>query len=122
MIDQAYHNDLKSTNTIWWTSVNSVLLNAPKIIAAATAITLVKRWYLKQKEKERVEKEKLTTDLQLLKAQIRPGFLFSSLDHIYEYARIKSPNAHELLIKFSDLLSYLLYECDDARVPVGKGI
>ncbi len=120
LIDQAYHNDLKSTNTIWWTSINSVLLNAPKIIAAATAITLVKRWYLKQKEKERVEKEKLTTDLQLLKAQIRPGFLFSSLDHIYEYAIIKSPNAHELLIKFSDLLSYLLYECDEARVPLEK--
>jgi len=119
-IDQAYHNDLKSANTIWWTSINSVLLNAPKIIAAATAITLVKRWYLKQKEKERVEKEKLTTDLQLLKAQIRPGFLFTSLDHIYEYAKKKSPNAQELLIKFSDLLSYLLYECDDARVPLEK--
>jgi len=119
-IDEANHNNPKLANTIWWTSINSVLLNAPKIIAAATAITLVKRWYLKQKEKERVEKEKLTTDLQLLKAQIRPGFLFTSLDHIYEYARIKSPYAHELLIKFSDLLSYLLYECDDARVPLEK--
>ena len=119
-IDKAYNQKLAATNTIWWTSINAVLLNAPKIIAAATAITLVKRWYLKQKEKEKLEREKLTTDLQLLKAQIRPGFLFTSLDHIHEYARNKSPKAQELLLKFSDLLSYLLYECDEAKVPLEK--
>lgn len=120
-IDEAYQHKLSATNnTLWWTSINSVLLNAPKVIAAATAIKLVKRWYLKQKEKERVEKEKLITDLQLLKAQIRPGFLFSSLEHIYAYTKNKSPKAQELLLKFSDLLSYLLYECDDAKVPLEK--
>jgi sensor histidine kinase YesM len=120
-IDLVFHYNPPATNsTLWWTSINSVLLAAPKIIAAATAIKLVKRWYLKQKEKERVEKEKLITDLQLMKAQIRPDFLFSSLDHIYTYAKTKSPNAQELLLKFSDLLSYLLYECDDAKVPLEK--
>ncbi len=120
IIDRAYHNNLPETNTIWWVSINSVLLNAPKIIAAATAVKLVKRWYLKQKEKEKIEKEKLVTDLQLLKAQIHPVFLFSSLDHIHNYARTKSPKAPELLLKFSELLSYLLYECDDAWVKLDK--
>ena len=75
---------------------------------------------IKQKEKEKVEKEKLITDLKLLKAQVRPGFLFNSLDHIYDYAKKRSPQAQELLLKFSDLLSYLLYECDDPRVPLDK--
>jgi sensor histidine kinase YesM len=120
-IDRAYHYNLAATNnTLWWTSINSVLLTAPKIIAAAAAIKLVKRWYLKQKEKEKVEKEKLITDLQLLKAQVRPAFLFNSLDHIYNYTKIKSPEAQKLLLKFSDLLSYLLYECDDVKVPLEK--
>ena len=120
VIDRAYHYNLPATNTLWWIGINSVLINAPKIIAAATAIKLVKRWYLKQKEKERVEKEKLTTDLQLLKAQIRPGFLFSSLDNIYSYAKNKSPHTPGLLLKFSDLLSYLLYECDEEKVLLEK--
>jgi LytS/YehU family sensor histidine kinase len=97
-------------------------LTAPKIIAAATAIKLVKRWYLKQKEKEKVEKEILITDLKLLKAQMRPDFLFSSLEHIYKYAKIKSPLSQELLLKFSDILSYTLYECDDAKVSLEKEI
>ena len=120
-IDTAYHYKISSgNNTLWWTNINSGLLTAPKVIAAATAIKLIKRWYLKQQEKERLEKEKLITDLQLMKAQIRPGFLFSSLDQIYELAKKKSPEASELLLKLADLLSYLLYECDDPKVPLEK--
>lgn len=119
-IDLMYNSPKTSNSILWWTSINSVLLTAPKIIAAATAIKLVKRWYIKQKEKEKVEKEKLITDLKLLKAQVRPGFLFNSLDHIYNYTKNKSPQAQELLLRFSDLLSYLLYECDDLRVPLDK--
>jgi sensor histidine kinase YesM len=120
-LDLDYRENLAAmNNTIWWTSINSVLLNAPKIIAAATAVVLVKRWYRKQDEKERVEKEKLITDLQLLKAQIRPDFFFNSLEHIYTHAQRKSPAAPKLLLEFSDLLSYLLYECDHSKVLLEK--
>ena len=119
-IDPAYHSKMSSNNTLWWTNINSGLLNAPKVIAAAAAIKLIKRWYLKQKEKERIEKEKLITDLQLMKAQIRPGFLFSSLNQIYEAAQQQSPKASGLLLKLADLLSYLLYECDEPKVPLEK--
>ena len=122
IFDPLYHSRISVNNTLWWTNINSGLLSAPKVIAAAAAIKLVKRWYLKQKEKEKIEKEKLITDLQLMKAQIRPGFLFSSLDQIY-YATLKnSPLAHELLLKLADLLSYLLYECDEPKVSLEKEI
>jgi sensor histidine kinase YesM len=121
LIDLAYHYNLNSgSNTIWWANINSGLLNAPKVIAAATAIKFIKRWYLKQKETERLEKEKLITDLQLMKAQIRPGFLFNSLNQIYISAQKKSPDAPELLLKLSDLLSYLLYDCDSPKVSLEK--
>lgn len=120
-IDLKFNYTSSSSNaTIWWTSINSILLNAPKVIAAATVIKLIKRWYSKQKEKERLEKEKLITDLQLLKAQIHPGFLFKSLDHIYRYAQIKSMAGPELLLKLSDMLSYMLYECDNRKVSLKK--
>ena len=120
-IDAAYHYKIsEGNNTVWWTNINSGLLTAPKVIAAATVIKLAKRWYLQQKENERLEKEKLITDLQLMKAQIRPGFLFSSLDQIYKCAKKKSPEAPELLLKLADLLSYLLYECDEPKVSLEK--
>lgn len=122
VIDPAHQSRISANNTLWWININSGLLSAPKVIAAATAIKLIKRWYLKQKEKERIEQEKLVTDLQLMKAQIRPGFLFNSLDQIYSATQDDSPKAPELLLKLSDLLSYLLYECEDSRVPLEKEI
>ena len=120
VIDPVYRSKISSNNSLWWTNINSGLLSAPKVIAAAAVIKLIKRWYLKQKEKERIEKEKLITDLQLMKAQIRPGFLFNSLDQIYDAAQKNSPQAPELLLKLADLLSYLLYECEEPKVPLEK--
>jgi len=108
---------------LWWTSITSGLLSAPKIISAAAAIKLLKRWWLKQKEKERLEKEKLITDLQLLKAQMHPEFLFSSLDNICVMVQKKNINtASMLLLKLADILSYILYECDNRLVLLEKEI
>jgi hypothetical protein len=114
------YKPLVANQNIWWTSITSGLLSAPKVISAAAAIKLMKRWWRKQQEKERLEKEKLVTDLQLMKSQIRPDFLFNSLDQIYKLSKKKSPQAAELLLKLADLLSYLLYECDDSKVPLEK--
>lgn len=112
-----------ANQTIWWTSITSGLLSAPKVICAAAVIKLVKRWWLKQKEKERLEKEKLMTELQLLKAQMHPEFLFSSLANICSQVQKKNiHNASTLLLKLADILSYILYECDDKLVLLDKEI
>lgn len=110
------------TKTLLWTSINIGLLNASKVIAAAATIKLMKYWWLRQKEKERLERDKINTELQLLKAQIRPDFLFNVLNNIYTYSLVGSPRASEMVLKLSDLLSYILYECDKALVPLEKEI
>lgn len=111
----------KPSNT-WWASVSAGVLGAVKIIAVAVTITLLKRWWLKQKEKEQLEREKINAELQLLKAQIHPAFLFNTLNNIYAYALVGSPRTPEMLLKLSDLLSYMLYECDRPTVPLEKEI
>src|SRR4030095_7437836 len=124
LINNAFnYNPVISNQTIWWTSITSGLLSAPKVICAAAAIKLLKRWWLKQKEKERLEREKLLTDLQLLKAQIHPEFLFSSLDNIRVMVQKKNiDSASTLLLKLADILSYILYECDNNLVLLEKEI
>ncbi len=109
-------------NTPYYASIFSGVINAIKIIIVATGIKLGKYWWQKLKEKEQLEREKINTELQLLKAQIRPGFLFNSLNNIYAFSMAASPRAPELLLKLSDLLSYMLYECDEAFVPLEKEI
>jgi len=117
------YNPAIASQNLWWTSITSGLLSAPKVISAAAAIKLLKRWWLKQKEKERLEKEKLMTDLELLKAQMHPEFLFSSLDNIcLMVQRKKVDSASMLLLKLADILSYILYECDNKLVHLEKEI
>lgn len=105
-----------------WRSIDAGLIFAIKVTLIAVALKLLKSWWLKQKEKEKLEKEKINAELQLLKAQIHPAFLFSTLNNIISHARIASPRAPEMLIKLSDLLSYMLYECDSPKVRLEKEV
>ena len=58
-----------------WISTSIGLLNAPKVVAAAAIIKLMKYWWVKQKEKETMERERISTELELLKAQ-QKGYKF----------------------------------------------
>ena len=108
--------------TRFWPAVYLGLIDQLKVVAAAAIITYVKYWWVKQKESERLEREKITAELQLLKAQIQPAFLFTALKNIYEFSLAASPRAPEMLLKLSDLLSYMLYECDEPLVPLDKEV
>ena len=105
-----------------WSSISAGGINSIKIITVAVAIKLGKRWWFKQKEKERLEQEKIEAELQLLKAQIHPDFLFNMLSNIYSFALMTSPKAPEMLLKLSEILSYMLYECNDRAVLLEREI
>jgi LytS/YehU family sensor histidine kinase len=65
----------------------------------------------KQQEWMQAEKEKVTAELQLLKAQVHPHFLFNTLNNIYSFSLENSPKTPGLILKLSSLLSYMLYDC-----------
>jgi sensor histidine kinase YesM len=112
----------KPDKQIIWRGIDAGLINAIKVSLIAVAITLLKRWWVRQKEKEQLEKEKIIAEVQLLKTQIHPAFLFNTLNNITTEARLASPKAPEMLIKLSDLLSYMLYECDAPKVKLEREI
>ena len=124
LVDSAFQYQPTINNkNAWWTSITSGLLSAPKVITAAVAIKLIKRWWYKQKEKELFEKEKLIAELQLLKTQIHPEILFGTLNEISNLTQKKDvAKASVLLLKLADILSYMLYECNDKFVPLEKEI
>lgn len=108
--------------TRFWPAVTLGIINPTKVIAFAFTIKYVKSWWLKNTESIKLEREKINAEYQLLKAQIRPSFLFQALNNIYKNSVVGSPRAPELLLNLSDLLSYMLYECDQPSVPLEKEI
>ena len=88
--------------------------------ACFCALSLVKQWSLKQKEFLQAEQEKITAELQLLKAQLHPHFLFNTLNNIYSFSLENSPKTPELILKLSSLLSYMLYDCKTEEVRLEK--
>lgn len=76
-------------------------------------------------EKHKVEtllKEKANTELNFLKAQIHPHFLFNTLNNLYALTLEKSDDAPEVVAKLSEILDYMLYQCNDPQVLVQKEI
>lgn len=83
---------------------------------------LSKQWYLQRQHIRRIELEKLNTELEYLKAQINPHFLFNSINTIFFQIDRKNTLARETLSKFSEMLRYQLYECNGHLIPVEKEV
>jgi LytS/YehU family sensor histidine kinase len=71
---------------------------------------------------EAAEKEKISTELSFLKAQINPHFLFNSLNNILFQIDKSNSIARETLLKFSEMLRYQLYECSSERIEIEKEV
>jgi len=86
----------------------------------AAAIKLIKSLYLKEQRNMQLKKENVESQLQLLKAQVHPHFLFNTLNNIYSFTQNTSPQASKLVTGLSDLLRFILYECNQPLVPLSK--
>ena len=82
----------------------------------ALGIKFGKNWYQQQNENLLLVKQKASAELKLLKARIHPGFLFKTLDDIYKRITSGSENSPVMILKLSEMLSYLLYETDEEMV------
>lgn len=73
-----------------------------------------------QSRLEQAEKEKVDSQLQFLKSQLNPHFLFNNLNNLYSYAQENSPKTQEIILQLSAILRYMLYESGEKFVPLEK--
>jgi len=74
----------------------------------------------KQKKINELEKEKAESELKFLKSQINPHVFFNNLNSIYSFALEHSEKLSDMVLKLSDIMRYMLYECNDRYVPLEK--
>ena len=92
------------------------------MLGLTTSIKLAKEWIENQKLQSAREKLYLETELNFLKTQINPHFFFNTLNNLYSLALNRSEETPEVILKLSDLMSYMLYESNEARVSLEKEI
>ncbi|MGK6352188.1 sensor histidine kinase [Parapedobacter sp. DT-150] len=79
-------------------------------------------WYEQKKALHDIQIEKLQAEVNYLRAQINPHFLFNALNNLYALTLKKSNEAPEVVLKLSELMEYMLYESNEALVPLEKEI
>lgn len=76
--------------------------------------------------KEQIEKDKqhdrTRSELQFLRWQVNPHFLFNALNNIVSLARMKSDKLEPVLIKLATLMRYMLYETSESKITLSKEI
>jgi two-component system LytT family sensor kinase len=69
---------------------------------------------------EQIEKEKSVNELNFLRAQFNPHFLFNSINSIYGHIDKSNKNARDMLLVFSEMLRYQLYECNVEQIELDR--
>lgn len=92
------------------------------IAGTSTVFKILSEWVKYQREKKKLEKEKLHSELKFLRSQINPHFLFNTLNNVYSLALVKSDKTPEVILKLSEILRYMLYECNVPKVLLSKEI
>lgn len=92
------------------------------VAGIALSISLLKYWWLQQQQTMEAVQQKTAAELELLKSQVHPHFLFNTLNNLYSHVLEKSDKAPEIILKLSGLLRFMIYESNVASIPLHKEI
>ncbi len=92
------------------------------IAGSSTIIKIISDWTRQLREQQALEKQTIQTELRFLKTQINPHFLFNTLNNLYALTLKKSDQAPEIVLRLSEMMRYMLYECNEKRVLLSKEI
>ena len=92
------------------------------VIGISTAITAIQKWQKDNQERKELEKEKVTSELSFLKAQINPHFFFNTLNNIYVLTAEDPKVAGEAIHQLSKMMRYLLYDTQQGKNMLSQEI
>jgi len=86
------------------------------VISSAYSISKISR---KKEQDQKLEiSERIESEMKFLKSQINPHFLFNALNNIYSLTLTGAEHASDMVLKLSNMLRYVLYECNESHVAI----
>ncbi len=92
------------------------------VSSTSTLFKIITDWARQLKERQELETQTMQSELRFLKSQINPHFLFNTLNNLYALTLKKSDKAPEIVIKLSEMMRYMLYECNEKSVLLSKEV
>ena len=103
---------------IFFFSVNALFYFL--VAGLSVAIKMTGSWFQMESDRRELEKNSVEAELQNLKSQLNPHFLFNTLNNIYSLITFSPERAQEAVHDLSRLLRYVLYESSQQFVPLEK--
>lgn len=92
------------------------------LVSTGAAFKLLLDYARAQRRMGEMAKENAEAELNFLKSQINPHFVFNSLNSVYFLIDKQNADAREALHKFSDMLRYQLYDCNGDSTAIEKEV
>jgi two-component system, LytTR family, sensor kinase len=93
------------------------------LLSFCLAYFFTREWIRNERLKRQLIETQLTTELNFLKSQVNPHFLFNTLNNLYSIAQKSGNEQLETgIYKLSGLMRYVIYETSEAKVPLAKEI
>lgn len=90
------------------------------VLGISTLLSIMSKWSVDSTRLERLEREKIQTELSALRAQIHPHFLFNTLNTVYALSYVNSDASRKALAQVSRMLRYQLYEVQRKETSLDK--
>lgn len=88
------------------------------VVSLVAIIKFIQQQIAYERKTKNLLTQKLETELQFLKHQLQPHFLFNTLNNLYGLILTKSDKAGDMVVKLSEIMSYMLYESNETLVPI----
>lgn len=119
LLERIYYPDTRGKH---FPGIFYSLLDVMPVIAILAGFKFAWDASLKQKEVEELRTSVKESELQFLKSQINPHFLFNNLNNMYSHAIEQSPKTPSIILELSSVLRYMLYDCKEDFVALNKEI
>jgi hypothetical protein len=88
------------------------------VVSFSSVLRIIKYWFVQERVQRDLERRNLQSELSFLKSQINPHFLFNTLNSLYALTLKKSDEAPEVVLRLSEMMRYMLYECNEKYVSL----
>ena len=106
----------------WNLKISYKVVDLIYIVCVPVLIKMYQRQAVAEKKAGQLIQEKLGAELKVLKNQMHPHFLFNTLNNLYSMVLTQDDKAADVVVRLSNMMSYMLYECEQPTIDLEKEI